>query len=77
MDQQQAIDNWGEDVHLQFFSRELGVPLHALQALEAGSVLNVDINDSRVSVFAGGRHCGNGQLIEIDGHIGVRIKELF
>lgn len=71
----------GEDdlpVMLCFDLGHLELTLAALRALGPGSVLALPApSDAPVRVTVGGRVVGTGELVEIEGQLGVRLLRIF
>ena len=64
-------------VSLVFVAGEMEVALGDLQGLAPGQVLDLRRPvEAHVEVRANGRTIGRGELVEIDGRVGVRMLEL-
>ena len=71
-----AIDVDALPVRLVFVAAETEVPLRDLQALAPGYVFDLrQPVDRHVEVRANGRAIATGELIEIDGRVGVRVLD--
>lgn len=65
-------------VTLTFEVGRLHLPLRALRSLAAGSVLDLGCSLAEpVEIAAHGCRIGRGELVEIEGGLGVRIVSLF
>ena len=64
-------------VMLTFEVGRLTVSLAQLRRFGPGSVIELPSRDKLVDIAAHGRRVGEGELVEIDGAVGVRITRLF
>jgi flagellar motor switch protein FliN len=76
----EAVENAPSDAEQLELWIELGrarLPPDDVQALRKGSVLRLGgLLDEPVAIFAGPRLIGRGQLVVVDGKIGVRVTEI-
>jgi type III secretion protein Q len=64
-------------IRLGFDLGSLTVPLESLQSMQAGQVLNLERpTQDYVTIRANGAVVGQGQLVEIDGRLGVMVSAL-
>ena len=79
LDQAEPTSDFNADdlpVSLVFVAGELEVPLRELQRMAPGYVFELPQPvDGHVEVRANGRTIGRGELVEIDGRVGVRILD--
>lgn len=68
----------GINIKLSFDLGDRSIPISELQALQPGEIFNLErpINDGAVHIRANGTLIGYGELIDIDGKIGVLISKL-
>ncbi len=65
-------------VRLAFDLGHIDMPIGELRQLDAGSVLELRrITDELVDITANGRRIGRGELVDIEGTLGVRISRIF
>lgn len=65
-------------VHLSFDLGEISLTLAELRALQPGQAIRLEHPlASAVRIRANGALIGEGELVEIDGHLGVSISQLF
>jgi type III secretion protein Q len=68
-----SVDLDGLPVQLVFEAARLDLPLGDLRRLGAGSILELNVAPGRIRIIANGRRIGDGELVSIDGRVGVRI----
>jgi type III secretion protein Q len=63
-------------VALDFTLGKVCMPLGELRALAAGSVIEIEGGSpSLITVHAGGRKLGQGEIVDIDGRLGIRLTD--
>lgn len=72
-----AVDVEDLPVRLVFVAGEMEVPLRELHAMAPGYVFDLrQPVDRHVEIRANGRPVGTGELVDIDGRVGVRVLSL-
>lgn len=72
-----AVDVENLPVHMVFVAGEREIPLRELQALAPGYVFDLGQPvDGHVEIRANGRTVGTGELVDVDGRVGVRVLSL-
>ena len=63
-------------IHLAFIAGEVAVPLRELRRIKPGYVFNLrQPIDRHVEVRANGQTIGRGELVDVDGRVGVRLLD--
>lgn len=72
-----AVDVENLPVQMVFVAGEMEIPLRELHALAPGYVFDLGHPvDRHVEIRANGRTVGTGELVDIDGRVGVRVLSL-
>ncbi len=65
------------EVRLDFVAGRTTITFEELRQIAAGTTIALDVpSSSRVDIFASGRKLGEGELVDIDGSLGVRVLRI-